>query len=542
MKVNLIVLSVNPTEVQWDLGSVYTVGGTPKEINNVLTAYQKDPSVDYWLIWDGQLGNPDTNKIMEIISKPGDVWHAGLNLGMRGKPDILNFVCPSWPLIIDPDSNIESSSWRLSLRCCLFKADVLRQMGGPSELFDTLDAASLELGYRYIKGGVFTRFIPEMCKTGNTPDVELSIYDQFKILCLYYPIKWRLWTLFRCLVIGKIQINEGIKRLVDMAVGSHATPALIYQHLDPRSRGDFSNADVTVLIPTLCRYPYINSLIDQLGKQTIKPKEVIIIDQTPVSEREQINTQRSQLNFKIFYLDPPGQCSARNLGLISAQSDYILFLDDDIEITDNLIELHLQNMAAFGVNISCGVVTEDAAAMLPKDFSFIRISDVFTTCNSMIKKSVLQDSGLFDLAFDRKTNEDGDLFMRFFLNGQLMVLNPTVKLIHFHAPRGGLRTHGQRKITYTSSRKSLIERRLLNEAEFYIQRRYFNESQRREARSMSTLGTFSIHGGIFIKILKWIISFFMLPFTLKSLNNADRNAEKMLANGFPKIPHLETGE
>ena len=42
----------------------------------------------------------------------------------------------------------------------------------------------------------------------------------------------------------------------------------------------------------------------------------------------------------------------------------------------------------------------------------------------MIRKSLLQDSGLFDLAYDRGQRADHDLGMRLYLNGAFMVRTP----------------------------------------------------------------------------------------------------------------------
>ena len=56
-----------------------------------------------WLFWDAQLGLPDADQILEILSRPGDVWHAGLRLGMAGLPGMIDFVSPTWMLNRDPE-------------------------------------------------------------------------------------------------------------------------------------------------------------------------------------------------------------------------------------------------------------------------------------------------------------------------------------------------------------------------------------------------------------------------------------------------------
>jgi len=537
MKVNLILLSINPTKLQWVLGSVYYAAGDPKEISKILKAERHDRSVDYWLIWDEQLGNPDVNMVMETTLKPGDVWHAGLNLGMRGEPEILKFVSPDWPLIIDADSEVETSSWRLSLRCCLMKAEVLRQMGGPSELFDTLEMASLELGYRYINNGVFTRNIPGLTAQTSIDKVIIPMQDQFKFLSLYYPKQWRYWSLIRAFLKGRIKSLDELLSISTIIRKTQLFDSDYYHHPLPEETIKCDpNAAVSVLIPTLSRYYYLNELIAQLEAQTIKPKEIIVVDQTPADQRQKITSTDSKINLKVIYMDQPGQCSARNLGLTSSNGDYILFLDDDTKIPDNLIELHLENLLRFRTNISCGTVDDLTARKFLRDFSFFKISPVFSTCNALVQTQVLSKTGLFDQALDRKSNEDGELFNRMYLQGELMVLSPNAIIIHYHALSGGLRVHGQRKITYASSRRSLFERRLPNDGEVYILKRYYDQDCIDESYLLSILGTFSIRGNLLKKVAKIIISLFLLPDTIKKLTSAKKQAEWLLGEGNPDIP------
>jgi GT2 family glycosyltransferase len=536
MKINLVVLAKESRKISWNLGEIYISNDSPNDINNVLFANIKEPTADYWLIWDEQLGNPNERTIISIIQKPGDVWHAGLNLGMIGQPEILNFVSPNWPLLVDPDQNNESSSWRLSVRCCLIKKEILQQLGGLSETFDSLDAASLELGYRWIKSGVFIRFIPDMCTLKKESNTLFSYSDQMRFLCLHFPLRWRLWSWARCFFTGKFGWSEGIRIYKKIIKKVTISKNVVYKHPESISDNDLSNAAVTVLIPTFQRYSYLNILLAQLEKQSIRPQEVIVVDQTALDERNQIDLEEINLPLKILYLDNPGQCSARNLGLRSASGEYILFLDDDTEIPNDLIESHLRSLASFKANVSCGVVQEDEIEVIPEDFSFIRISDVFTTANGMIRKPILQKTGLFDIAFDCKTNEDGELFLRMFLSGEMVILNPEISIIHHHAAHGGLRAHGQRKITFSGSRSRLFQRRLMNESECYIGMRYFNLAQLHESILLSILGTFSIRGNLIRKLLKFFVSFLYLPNSILSLENAYERAKKKLANGFPKIP------
>ncbi len=229
-----------------------------------------------------------------------------------------------------------------------------------------------------------------------------------------------------------------------------------------------------MLIPTVDRYPYLDTLLEQLREQTVKAFEIIIVDQTARDRRQtDLAARFPDLPLRVFVLDQAGQCSSRNAGLEASRGDYILFVDDDDEVPPDLIERHLESLARFRSEASCGVAEEVGAGPLPEGFRTIRMSDVFPTNNTLLRKSALGRSGLFDLAYDRGARADGDLGMRLYLGGTLMVLNPEITLLHHHAPSGGLRIHKARVRTYASSRQRISDRHLPAKTEIYLWRRYF---------------------------------------------------------------------
>ncbi|HVY68848.1 MAG TPA: hypothetical protein VHH73_02920, partial [Verrucomicrobiae bacterium] len=178
-------------------------------------------------------------------------------------------------------------------------------------------------------------------------------------------------------------------------------------------------------------------------------------------------------------------------------------------------------------------------------FRLVRASDVFPTNNTMIHRDVLRRSGLFDLAYNRAQRADGDLGMRVYLAGALMVLDPGISVLHHHAPSGGLRKHKARTVTYAMSRDHVRLRALNSASELYLASRYFPAGHRREMMWQSILGTFSIRGGFLRKAAKVAVSTVMLPSSIMELRRRLKKALEM-AEKFPQIPALEpspqTGE
>ncbi len=296
---------------------------------------------------------------------------------------------------------------------------------------------------------------------------------------------------------------------------------------------------VTVLIPTLDRYPQLFNVLDQLRHQTVAPVDVVVVDQTAHERRDTEWPERfADLPLTVIWRDTAGQCSSRNAGLAAAQGEAILFLDDDDEIEPDLIARHLAFLAAYGVDASCGVAEEVGAGALPPDFQLVRDSDVFPTNNSLLRKDALHGSGLFDLAYERGERADGDLGMRLYLAGKLLVLNPDVSVLHLHAPRGGLRQHGARVTTNAASRASLAQRQLLAPTEAYLWQRYFTDHQVDEALLIRSAAAVRARQGGLRGLARMGLMAAALPDTYRQ--NKQRLADgRRLLQDHPTIPSLQ---
>jgi glycosyltransferase involved in cell wall biosynthesis len=293
-----------------------------------------------------------------------------------------------------------------------------------------------------------------------------------------------------------------------------------------------------VLIPTIDRYPYLRVVLNQLRAQTAPVREIIVVDQTPIERRDpQIANEYRDLPLVVIGLDTAGQCTSRNAGLARARGDHILFLDDDVEIKPDLVARHLAHLQRTNADVSSGVAQEPTTGALPEAFTRARASDVFPTHNTLTRRVSLERSGLFDLAYDHGSRADGDLGMRVYLAGMVMLLDPAISVLHHHAPRGGLRTHGARVITYGGSRRRITHRSLPDVTELYRALRYFSDRQVREVVVQAAVGTLSAHGGAVRKLLKAAYGLLVMPDTLVRLRRRLSEARGML-DRYPQIPVL----
>lgn len=529
-------------EIPWTLGPVFHAPATLSGLADVTQAVLGDQDMSAVFFWDMSLGSfPAVKTISKLLLQPVDVWHAGLSLGMPGLPKVLGFCQPTSFVSRDPDPEIEASSWRLHLKACLIRTNVIRELGFLNPAFESLTAGSLELGYRYLNCGAIIRHTPELLSRRIGLDEEgISLTDELLFIHLTQVRRMKYWALFRSMLTR----YASVPRLVKAAKQAWSHMNHRYPAYSP-SQVKLENIDledydyrVTVLIPTIDRYPYLRVVLDQLRDQTICPYEVIVIDQTHASRRDHdIVRDFSDLPLKLIYQDEPGQCTSRNTGLNISQGEHILFIDDDDEIAPDLIEKHLKNLQRFAASVSSGKADE-IGALATDIIGRVQLSSVFPTNNTLIIRTILSQSGLFDLAYNRGQSEDGDLGMRIYLSGALMIYNPQISVVHHRAPVGGLRTHKARVITRASSRTQLLHRRLPHVTECYQNLRYFDAAQVREAMWISAAGTFSIQGGAFRKVLKAIVALAMLPNTIWQLKQRHRAATQMLRE-YPQIPDLE---
>jgi hypothetical protein len=163
---------------------------------------------------------------------------------------------------------------------------------------------------------------------------------------------------------------------------------------------------------------------------------------------------------------------------------------------------------------------------------------VFPAGNTLVRRSALDKSGLFDYAYDRGSRADGDLGMRIYLSGGLMVLNAGIRVLHHHAPQGGLRTHNARTITFARSRNSLWKRHTPGATQIYLARRYYSTRQVREMLLLAAAGTLSSRGSLARKSAKLVVGLCCMPLTISDIKRRYDEASALLES-YPSIPALD---
>ncbi|HZY91833.1 MAG TPA: glycosyltransferase family A protein [Thermoplasmata archaeon] len=97
-----------------------------------------------------------------------------------------------------------------------------------------------------------------------------------------------------------------------------------------------NDSGLSVIIPTLGKRPSLRTLLESLAYQTPRPDEIVIVDGGNDPEVAQLARR-----FDCIYLHDVGKgdrrSHARNAGVTASSGQFLLFLDDDMETTSDLI-------------------------------------------------------------------------------------------------------------------------------------------------------------------------------------------------------------
>jgi glycosyltransferase involved in cell wall biosynthesis len=98
-----------------------------------------------------------------------------------------------------------------------------------------------------------------------------------------------------------------------------------------------NTADISVVIPTFNRTNLLLEAVQSVLNQTRKAREILVIDNGTEKMAASALMHASQ-NIRIICVPPNGTQYARNIGILSATSTWIAFLDDDDILAPDYIE------------------------------------------------------------------------------------------------------------------------------------------------------------------------------------------------------------
>jgi glycosyltransferase involved in cell wall biosynthesis len=107
---------------------------------------------------------------------------------------------------------------------------------------------------------------------------------------------------------------------------------------------------LSIIIPTLNEERHVGSLLSDVGAQTRRPDEVLVVDAG--STDGTVLVARRFPFAKLLEGEPPVACG-RNLGGRSATGDVLIFLDADVRLTEGFFEGFLEEFERRRLDVAC---------------------------------------------------------------------------------------------------------------------------------------------------------------------------------------------
>ncbi len=220
---------------------------------------------------------------------------------------------------------------------------------------------------------------------------------------------------------------------------------------------------VSIIIPTFNRKQCLNNVINEIYRsQDYSNFELIIVDQSDQYDREECKKGLDKYGKSLLYciVDFKSLTRARNYGISVSTGDIVLFLDDDVEVSNSLISEHVQSYKKYpklgGV---AGRVIEDPDVFTNTKRLGAHISftgrcfrnfnsyscgfvDAAVGCNMSFDKRIMEKVGLFDENYIGTSElEETDYCYRVRKLGVSIFYNHKAALKHLISKDGGCRTN-----------------------------------------------------------------------------------------------------
>jgi GT2 family glycosyltransferase len=300
-----------------------------------------------------------------------------------------------------------------------------------------------DIGYRLWNMGVL------LTATNNQLQVlqqlgKPSLQDEYIFIAKYWGKHWCYFAL----LVRLATLHNPLKEVAALRKAISTKRFPLYKNLFPWQQ-QYQNYNshllrqqplVSVIIPTLNRYEYLKDVLADLEQQAYKNFDVIIVDQTENFDA----AFYKNYNLKLTVVQQKEKLlwTARNVAIKKSNADYLLFFDDDSRIEPNWIEEHIKCIDFFKADISAGVSLSVVGGKIPANYSYFRWADQFDSGNAMVKRTVFEKIGLFDLQFNKGSMGDNEFGVRAYLAGFKSISNPYAKRVHLKVGSGGLREIG----------------------------------------------------------------------------------------------------
>lgn len=187
------------------------------------------------------------------------------------------------------------------------------------------------------------------------------------------------------------------------------------------------NSFISVIVPTYNRADFVGETIESILNQTYKNFELIIVDDGSTDNTEEVIGKFKDSRIKYIKTDNwGGPARPRNTGIKKAKGEYIAFCDDDdiwlpkklekqirvFQISNETAMLYTRFKTIEGGVISNKIFPENGIYNSGSIFKSIYLWNFIACSGVMVKRSVLDQVGLFNTDPNLIAVEDADLWLR----------------------------------------------------------------------------------------------------------------------------------
>jgi len=392
------------------------------------------------IIWiDEQfIGQINEEELVEIFHH--DLIMASFPVDSQFLPESIGYV-DQLPFV-NPHYSVKYPSWRMSADVGGIKAKTA--LAFKFMLHEILDFGYLLNSMAKIgqQNSLFCYTNPNLLIASSlkkTQNYKASEDDFFKFVFQHYKTIW-VFVLFFCLCKheSKLPVFALLKSFFNT---KYFKKEIDLSKISIKSSRSFEeNKTVDVIIPTIGRPQHLKQVLIDLKEQSHLPEKVIVVEQNP---RQDAETQLDYIAsedwpFQIvhYFTHKTGACMARNMALESVTSEWVFFADDDIRISESVLENTFSEVSKMGIvalNINCIQPNQETT------FYKIKQWGAFGSGTSVVKSHYIRQCK-FNTSLEYGYGEDTDFGLQLRAQGADIIYHPEIKITHLKAERGGFRT------------------------------------------------------------------------------------------------------
>ncbi|MAD15240.1 MAG: hypothetical protein CL579_04065 [Alteromonadaceae bacterium] len=212
---------------------------------------------------------------------------------------------------------------------------------------------------------------------------------------------------------------------------------------------EFKKGLVSIVIPTYGRCDYLHRSIDSVLNQTYKNIEIIVVDDNGIDTEQGQKTSEVMSKYadesRVFYKQHKfnkNGSAARNTGIALSAGEFIAFLDDDDEFTNDKIESQVKTLlrnAGYG-GIYClhdkffkgkHLSTSEYSKIGDCQYDVFSLQSDIHTSSLLLYSDIVRELAGFDAEFRR--HQDFEFLIRFFENYKIMCIKESLLIINIES-------------------------------------------------------------------------------------------------------------